>query len=64
MSCSVRRRARRRAAFRSSAAWVPPWKRLRSARSPAEVQQVLAASRWGDPGAETPAAVGLGMRMA
>jgi hypothetical protein len=40
------------------------WNRLRSARSPAEVQQVLAASGWGDPGAETPAAVGLGMRMA
>jgi hypothetical protein len=40
------------------------WHRLRSARSPAEVRRVLATSWWGDPGAEAPAAVGLGMRMA
>lgn len=39
------------------------WNRLRSARSPAELRQLLAGSRWGDPGAETLAAVGLGMRM-
>ena len=39
------------------------WNRLRSARSPAELRQLLAGSRWGDPGAETVAAVGLGMRM-
>jgi hypothetical protein len=40
------------------------WNRLRSARTPAELRQVLASSRWGDPGADTPAAVGLGMRLA
>jgi hypothetical protein len=40
------------------------WNRLRSARSPDELRQVLAASPWGDPGAATPAAVGLGLRTA
>jgi hypothetical protein len=40
------------------------WSRLSATLSPAEVRAVLAASPWGDPGAETPAAVDTGMRLA
>lgn len=39
------------------------WPRLSRATSPAEVRAVLASSQWGDPGAETPAAVITGMRL-
>jgi hypothetical protein len=39
------------------------WPRLAGARSPAELRRVLATSRWGDPGAETPWAVTVGMRL-
>jgi hypothetical protein len=40
------------------------WSRLRQARSLNEVQEVLARSPWGDPGAATPWAVHVGMRLA
>jgi hypothetical protein len=40
------------------------WSRLRQARSLSEVQEVLARSPWGDPGAATPWAVHVGMRLA
>lgn len=40
------------------------WSRLRQARSLAEVQDVLVRSPWGDPGAATPWALHLGMRLA
>ena len=40
------------------------WTRLRQARSVNEVQDVLARSPWGDPGAATPQAFHLGMRLA
>lgn len=39
------------------------WPRLERARSPAELRTTLATSRWGDPGAETPWAVMVGMRL-
>ncbi|HEU5469316.1 MAG TPA: hypothetical protein VFV67_01585 [Actinophytocola sp.] len=39
------------------------WRRLVSAASRAEVREILAASAWGDPGADTPAAIELWMRM-
>jgi hypothetical protein len=39
------------------------WPRLARARSPAELRRTLATSRWGDPGAETPWAVMVGMRL-
>ena len=38
------------------------WNRLRSAGSPLQLRQQLTGSPWGDPGADTAAAVGLGMR--
>ncbi|MGW0748160.1 hypothetical protein [Streptomyces sp. NPDC002587] len=40
------------------------WRRLGQATSASAVRQVLAASPWGDPGAATPWAVCVGMRMA
>jgi hypothetical protein len=40
------------------------WSRLRQARSMNEVQDVLARSAWGDPGAATPWSVHVGMRLA
>ncbi|MGW5342960.1 hypothetical protein [Streptomyces sp. HUAS TT3] len=40
------------------------WRRLERADSAGAVRQVLAASPWGDPGAETAWAVSVGMRMA
>ncbi len=39
------------------------WPRLARARSPVELRATLATSRWGDPGAETPWAVLVGMRL-
>jgi hypothetical protein len=39
------------------------WPSLSRAGSPAELRASLAASAWGDPGAESPAAVGTGMRL-
>ncbi|WP_258527972.1 V-type ATPase subunit [Streptomyces sp. NBRC 110611] len=38
------------------------WPRLARTGSPSELRAVLAASAWGDPGGESPAAVGIGMR--
>ncbi|MFG2859181.1 hypothetical protein [Streptomyces sioyaensis] len=38
------------------------WPRLARTASPPELRAALAASVWGDPGAETPAAVAIGMR--
>lgn len=40
------------------------WPRLQQASSAEEVRTVLATSAWGDPGAESPRAVGLSMRAA
>ncbi len=40
------------------------WPRLREATSAREVRAELATSAWGDPGGETPYAIGLGMRVA
>ncbi|GAA3784770.1 hypothetical protein [Streptomyces chiangmaiensis] len=40
------------------------WRSLDRARTPAELRAALAASAWGDPGADTPWALVLGMRMA
>jgi hypothetical protein len=40
------------------------WERAARAGSAAEVRAVLARSAWGDPGAESPGGIGLGMRMA
>ncbi|WBO62193.1 hypothetical protein [Streptomyces camelliae] len=40
------------------------WPRLSEAGSPAELRAVLAGSAWGDPGADSPAAVAVGMRIA
>jgi hypothetical protein len=40
------------------------WPRLAGATSAEQVRRVLRASAWGDPGAETPWQVGLGMRCA
>ncbi|PWI17966.1 hypothetical protein DI272_30265 [Streptomyces sp. Act143] len=39
------------------------WPRLSRAASPAEIRAALAASVWGDPGGDTPAAVVTGMRL-
>lgn len=39
------------------------WPRLAPARSTAELRQTLVASPWGDPGAATPRAVQVGMRL-
>lgn len=39
------------------------WPRLARTGSPRELRAVLAASAWGDPGAATPAAVAVGMRV-
>jgi hypothetical protein len=39
------------------------WRQLVAAASRAELRGMLVASPWGDPGADTPAAIGLGMRM-
>ncbi|HEU5426648.1 MAG TPA: hypothetical protein VFU74_07240 [Actinocrinis sp.] len=39
------------------------WNRAAATRSPAELRQVLAASPWGDPGADTPAALVTGLRL-
>lgn len=39
------------------------WRRLALATSPAGLRAVLAASSWGDPGADSPAAVATGMRV-
>ncbi len=39
------------------------WNRIALARSPAHVREALTRSVWGDPGAETAAAVHLGMRL-
>ncbi|MGW2635292.1 hypothetical protein ACWC2K_39265 [Streptomyces chattanoogensis] len=39
------------------------WPRLARTGSPAELRGALAASLWGDPGAESPAAVATGMRI-
>lgn len=38
------------------------WSRLSAARTAGEVRRTLAASVWGDPGGETPRAIGLAMR--
>ncbi|MGW5419405.1 hypothetical protein [Streptomyces sp. NPDC003943] len=40
------------------------WRRLERATSAGAVRRVLATSPWGDPGVESPWAVGIGMRMA
>ncbi|MER7467279.1 hypothetical protein [Streptomyces sp. NPDC097981] len=40
------------------------WPRLSKAGSPAELRAALASSVWGDPGADSPAAVAVGMRIA
>jgi hypothetical protein len=40
------------------------WERAAHATSAADIRAVLARSPWGDPGSETPAGVGLGMRLA
>ncbi|MGW1259413.1 hypothetical protein ACWD5Q_30565 [Streptomyces sp. NPDC002513] len=40
------------------------WRSLERARTPAELRAALAASAWGDPGADTPWALVSGMRMA
>ncbi|WP_258382440.1 hypothetical protein [Streptomyces sp. NTH33] len=55
-----------------AAAWQPyrlgaletAWRSLERAATPAELRAALAASPWGDPGAETPWALITGMRMA
>lgn len=39
------------------------WNRLAVTTTPAEVRAVLRASAWGDPGGETPRAIGLAMRL-
>ncbi|NUS84005.1 MAG: V-type ATPase subunit, partial [Streptomyces sp.] len=39
------------------------WPRLARTRSPQELRAALASSAWGDPGAATPAAVAVGMRV-
>ncbi|KES04265.1 hypothetical protein BU52_26005 [Streptomyces toyocaensis] len=39
------------------------WTRLARARTPAELRTALAASDWGDPGGDSPAAVATGMRV-
>ena len=39
------------------------WSRIASATSVAQVREALARSAWGDPGADTPVAVHLGMRL-
>ena len=38
------------------------WSRLAGAASPAELQGILASSRWGDPGEASPRSIRLGMR--
>ena len=40
------------------------WERAAHATSAADLRAVLARSAWGDPGSETPAGIGLGMRLA
>ena len=40
------------------------WERAARATSAADIRAVLARSAWGDPGADTPSGVGLGMRLA
>nr|WP_262386810.1 V-type ATPase subunit [Streptomyces sp. TRM49041] len=40
------------------------WTRLARTRTPSELRLALAASVWGDPGADSPAAVATGMRIA
>ncbi len=40
------------------------WPLIGSAQSAADVRRVLAGSRWGDPGADDPVTVGLGLRLA
>ncbi len=40
------------------------WPRLAAAQSAAEVRTALVGSPWGDPGADDPAAIGLGLRIA
>ncbi|WP_367325738.1 V-type ATPase subunit [Streptomyces sp. HUAS ZL42] len=39
------------------------WKRLARTRTPSELRTTLAASAWGDPGGDSPAAVATGMRV-
>ncbi|MFJ9010022.1 hypothetical protein [Streptomyces canus] len=39
------------------------WTRLARTRSPSELRTVLAASAWGDPGGDSPAAIATGMRV-
>ncbi|MCH0539675.1 hypothetical protein I3F58_08860 [Streptomyces sp. MUM 203J] len=39
------------------------WPRLSGAATPGDLRAVLASSPWGDPGAESPAAVAVGMRV-
>ncbi|MFH9860421.1 hypothetical protein [Streptomyces sp. NPDC017202] len=40
------------------------WKRVAATRSPPELRAALAASAWGDPGGDSPAAIATGMRVA
>ncbi|MFJ4696212.1 V-type ATPase subunit [Streptomyces sp. NPDC088766] len=40
------------------------WTRVAAARSPSELRTALAASAWGDPGGDPPAAIATGMRVA
>lgn len=40
------------------------WTRVAATRSPSELRTALAASAWGDPGGDSPAAIATGMRVA